>query len=102
MILSKLSHHGSSGGTNEKRSRNIREGCFIPGFSPRAGNLKKHKKANMEGPEENNNPRGFIAENAQTVLDDIFVSSDADGEENYNLDSIFISKKLKTILDEVI
>ena len=56
----------------------------------------------MERPEENNNPRGFIAENAQTVLDDIFVSSDADGEENYNLDSISISKKLKTILDEVI
>ena len=56
----------------------------------------------MEGPEENNNPRGFIAENAQAVLDDIFVSSDADSEENYNLDSIFISKKFKTILDEVI
>ena len=63
---------------------------------------KKHKKANMEGPEENNNPREFIAENAQAVLDDIFVSSDVDSEENYNLDSIFISKKLKTILDEVI
>ena len=45
---------------------------------------------------------GFIAENAQAVLDDIFVSSGADSEENCNLDSIFISKKLKTILDEVI
>ena len=36
------------------------------------------------------------------MLEDIFVYSDADSEENYNLDSIFISKKLKTILDEVI
>ena len=36
------------------------------------------------------------------MLNDIFVSSGAEREENYNLDSIFISKKLKTILDEVI
>ena len=35
----------------------------------------------MEGPEENNNPREFIAENVQAVLDDIFVSSSADSEE---------------------
>ena len=56
----------------------------------------------MEGSEESNNPRGFIAENAQAVLDDIFVSSGANSEENYNLDSIFISEKFKTILDEVI
>ena len=59
----------------------------------------------MKGPEEINNPRGFIAENPQAVLDDIFVIfvySDADSEENYNLDSVFISKKFKTILDEVI
>ena len=35
----------------------------------------------MEGPEENNNPRGFIAENTQAVLDDIFVSLGSDSEE---------------------
>ena len=86
--------------------KNVREtfgdGGLYRDLVRESGIAKKHKKANMEGPEENNNPRGFIAENAQAVLDDIFVSSDADSEENYNLDSIFISKKLKTILDEVI
>ena len=80
----------------------FRYGVLYPDLVWESGIAKKHKKANMEGPEENNNPREFIAENAQAVLDEIFVYSDAVSEENYNLDSIFISKKFKTILDEVI
>ena len=46
-----------------------------------SGIAKKHEKTNMEGPKESNNPWEFIAENAQAVLDDIFVSSGADSEE---------------------
>ena len=82
--------------------KNVREmfgdGVLYRDLVRESGIAKKHEKTNMES----NNPWKFIVENTQAVLDDIFVSSDADSEENYNLDSIFISKKLKTILDEVI
>ena len=65
--------------------KNVREtfenGVLYRDLVRESGISKKHKKANMEGPEENNNPREFIAENAQAVLDDIFVSSGADSEE---------------------
>ena len=65
--------------------KNVREtfgdGGLYRDLVRESGIAKKHKKANMEGPEENNNPREFIAENAQAVLDNIFVSSGADSEE---------------------
>ena len=65
--------------------KNVREtfgdGVLYRDLVRESGIAKKHKKANMEGPEENKNPREFITENAQAVLDNIFVSLGADSEE---------------------
>lgn len=55
---------GSTGGTNEKRSRNVRGCCFIPRFSPGVGNCKKSmRKPTWRDPEESNK--------LKTILDEV-------------------------------